>query len=157
MSVAEGLVIKKGAAEVALNQYLVVVLHGERYFISLLLINRLINPLPVFPLPDSPDFIMGVANHSGEILPIVDLCRILKIPQTVEADGRKIIICKYHDIKVGFMVERVLDVWEIDEEKIKTDTAKVLENDYFKGEYIHERDVIAVIDMARLIAEHKVG
>lgn len=135
--------------------YLVILLNNDHYFISLPIVTKIIKPLEIFPLPDTLDFISGVANFSGEIVPMVDLKKALKLPDLGKNADRKFIICKYRDIKVGFIIDAVIDSWEIDENKIKTDTTRVLENDFIRGEYIHEKDVIAVVDIVKFIETHK--
>lgn len=138
-----------------LDHYLQAVLNDDKYFISLPLVFRIINPLEIFPLPDTPAFIAGVTNFSGEIIPMVDMKKMLNLPDLKEETGKKFIICKYRDIKVGFLVDTVIDSHRIDPGKIKTDTTRVLENDFISGEYIIEKEVIGIIDIAKFIDTHK--
>ncbi len=138
-----------------LEHYLQAVLNDDKYFISLSLIFRIINPLEIFPLPDTPVFIAGVTNFSGEIIPMVDPKKMLNLPDLGEAAGKKFIICKYLDMKVGFIVDCVIDSQRIDTHKIKTDTTRVLENDFISGEYIYEDEVIGIIDIVKFIDTHK--
>jgi chemotaxis signal transduction protein len=137
------------------KQYLVIQLNEDRFFITLDIVNRIINPLEIFALPDTPDYLLGVANNTGEILPIVDLKRILKLPVLKSAIPGKYLITKYRDMKIGFVVDQVLDAWPVDTSKINTETTRVTESEYISGEYIHENEVIGIIDIARIIDEHK--
>ncbi|MCP5108311.1 MAG: hypothetical protein GY950_33300 [bacterium] len=141
--------------ETELSHYLLILLDDDKYFISLPLITKIINPLEIFPLPDTLDFITGVSNFSGEIVPMVDLKKVLELPDLGKAGARKFIICKYQDMKVGFIADSIIDSHQIDEEKIKTDTTRVLENDFIRGEYIHHKEVIGVIDIVKFIDTHK--
>jgi len=135
--------------------FLVVLLNEDKYFVTLALVNKIINPLEIFPLPDTPPYILGVANFTGEIVPIVDLKKVLKIPPSGLAGQKKFLICKYRDLKVGFLVDNVLDAWDVDAGEFQTDTNRVLENDYIQAEYIHKGEVIGVIDVAALITDHQ--
>lgn len=140
-----------------LSHYLLIVLNDDKYLVPLALINKIINPLEIFPLPDTLDFVAGVANFSGEIVPMVDLKKALKLPSLATISRGKFFICMYQDIKVGFIVDSVIDSREIEDSKIKTDTTRVLENDFISGEYIHEKEVFAVIDIAKFIDTYKAG
>lgn len=138
-----------------LSHYLLVCLNNEKYLINLTIIAKIINPLEIFPLPDTLAFVSGVANFSGEIVPIVDLKRVLKMPEQGQFADRKFVICKYQEIKVGFMVDKVIDSRELDSTRIKTDTTRVLENDFISGEYIHDKEVLGVVDIAKFIETYK--
>ncbi len=139
----------------SLNHYLLIFLNEEKYFIPLPLIIKIINPLEIFPLPDTLDFIAGVSNFSGEIIPIVHLKKVLKLPDHGPSPWTKFIICKYKDMKVGFILDRVIDSREIDNSRIKTETTRVLENEFISGEFIYKDDVISIIDLVKFINTHK--
>ncbi len=138
-----------------LTHYLFIVLNNEKYLAPLALIAKIINPLEIFPLPDTLDFIAGVANFSGEIIPMVDIKKALKLADLGQDNERKFLICKYLEMKVGFIVDKVIDSREIDTQKIKTDTTRTLENEFISGEYIYENEVFAIIDIAGFINTHK--
>lgn len=47
---------------------------GEvRYAVDIHLVREIVNPLPLVPLPHAPAEIIGVSDHRGNVLPIVDL------------------------------------------------------------------------------------
>ncbi len=141
--------------ESILTHYLLVYLNNEKYLINLAIISKIINPLEIFPLPDTLPFVSGVSNFAGEIVPIVDLKKALKLPDQGLYADRKFVICKFQEIKVGFTVDKVIDSREIDSSKIKTDTTRVLENEFISGEYIHEKEVLGVVDIIKFIETYK--
>lgn len=106
-------------------------------------------------MPDTPEFVLGVANYSGEVLPVVDLKKVLRIPDLGGEAGLKLVICRHLNVKVGFLVDDVIDALEVDRGQIKADTAKVRESEFISGEFIRERDVIGIIDVAKIIITHQ--
>lgn len=53
---------------------LVSFLVGEvRYAVDIHLVREIVNPLPTVPLPHAPSEIVGVSDHRGDVLPVVDL------------------------------------------------------------------------------------
>lgn len=53
---------------------LVSFLVGEvRYAVDIHLVREIVNPLPMVPLPHAPPEVIGVSDHRGNVLPIVDL------------------------------------------------------------------------------------
>ncbi len=138
-----------------LTHFLMVHLNEEHYFIALSLITRIIKPLKIFQLPHTLDFIAGVSNFSGEVVPVVDLKKVLKLPDLGQVGEQRFFICKYRDIKVALIVDKVIDSREIDASIIKTDTTRVLENEFISGEYIHRQTIIGVLDVVKFIDTHK--
>jgi chemotaxis signal transduction protein len=142
-------------ANPTLSPYLIVQLNEDRYLISMEIVNRIIKPLEIFPMPDTPEFVLGVANCSGEVLPVVDLKKALHIPDLHGDGGRKFVICRYRQMKVGFVVDEVIDAWEIERDQIQADTTKVRECEFITGEIARGQEVLALIDIAKLIAAHQ--
>ncbi len=44
-----------------------------RYAVDIHLVREIVNPLPIVSLPHAPEEVIGVSDHRGEVLPIVDL------------------------------------------------------------------------------------
>ncbi len=136
--------------------YLMIFLNNEKYLIKINNISRIVKFKQIYPLPDTEKHILGVANISGEVIPILNLHLILNIPNKNEIDGSlKIVITKHKDLVVGFLVDDVVDIVELTKKNLKKDTTKTLENEYIKGEFIYFKDVIAEIDILKIITNLK--
>jgi purine-binding chemotaxis protein CheW len=135
--------------------FLLIELNEKKYFISLSLINKIIHPLEIFPLPDTLNFIAGVMNYSGEIIPMVDLKKVLHLPELSHDYDKKFIICKYMNLKVGLIVDNVLDSLEIPTDLIKIDSARIQDSEFISGECILEKEVIEIIDIVKFISTFK--
>ena len=61
------------ASPVAAGKYLTVVLEDEAYGIAVLKVREIIRMQKVTPVPQMPDFVKGVINLRGRVIPIVDL------------------------------------------------------------------------------------
>jgi purine-binding chemotaxis protein CheW len=87
---------------------------GEvRYAVEIQIVREIVNPLPVVALPHAPAEVMGVADHRGEVLPVIDLRRRFGLP-AVEATRRtKWIIVRIpnRDQQVALVVDAVTDVF----------------------------------------------
>ncbi|MFQ5958108.1 MAG: chemotaxis protein CheW [Alphaproteobacteria bacterium] len=67
-------------------------LQGERYGVDLADVDEVLNMAALKPLPGAPDFVAGVLNLRGDLLPVVDLVRRLGVerdapPEDTAADG----------------------------------------------------------------------
>jgi len=143
------------AAGTVLSPFLLIRLNDDRFFIPLEIVSCIVKPLEVFPMPDTPEFVLGVANYSGDVLPVVDLKKVLSIPDLGGETGLKLIVCRHLHVKVGFLVDDAIDACEVDRGQIKADTAKVRESEFISGEFIREHNVIGIIDVAKIITTHQ--
>ena len=69
------------------------------------------------PMPKVPDFILGVINVRGEIIPVLDLRKKLLLPQKEFDKFDVIIVLESSDEKLGILVDEVNDVVPIPNEK----------------------------------------
>lgn len=65
---------------------------------------------PATVLPHAPEYVLGVINLRGAIVPIVDLARRLGLPQTDLGNRHVIVIAVVADQTVGFLVDAVSDI-----------------------------------------------
>ncbi len=102
---------------------------------------------PATVLPHAPDFVLGVINLRGAIVPIVDLARRLGLGATKPGDRHVIVIAVVGQQTVGFLVESVADIIGIDPSAIQP-TPEITS----RSTMIFIQGVIAIEDrMLRLI------
>jgi len=66
---------------------------GERYGIETAYVLEVIPLRELTPVPCAPPFVLGVVNHRGRILPVLDLQRLFKLPgQGVTGGGRVVAV-----------------------------------------------------------------
>lgn len=93
------------------GKYLIFILDNERYSIEILKIVEIIKMVPITCVPNTPDFVKGVINLRGSIVPTIDLR--LKIGMDSVEYGSKTRILIGEDerdgvkIRVGFIVDAV--------------------------------------------------
>jgi purine-binding chemotaxis protein CheW len=76
-----------------LDQMVTFTINEQRYGIPLEVVERVVRMVEITPLPTGPDFIHGVINVKGEILPVVNLRRRFSLPERpVEISDQLIII-----------------------------------------------------------------
>lgn len=105
------------------NQYLTFLLNGEEYGIEILKVQEIKSWGPYTPLPRSPDFVLGVINLRGAIVPILDLRARLGLPSTeVSSTTAIIIISAEYEQQVrtmGLVVDSVSEVNQLLPEDIQ--------------------------------------
>jgi purine-binding chemotaxis protein CheW len=105
------------AGEEQLSQYLTFMLGGEVFAIGILAIKEIIEYGNLTEVPRMPDFIRGVINLRGAVVPVIDLSsRFGKAPGSVSRRTCIVIIEVRHEGEqhvVGVMVDAVNEVLEI--------------------------------------------
>lgn len=104
-----GLVKKDGEAVQEL-QLVAFCLQGEEFAVDIQKVREVLKITQITPLPQSPEFIEGVINLRGEVLPVVDLRKRFRLAGSVEAGKARIIIVEIEEGLVGLIVDSVTEV-----------------------------------------------
>jgi purine-binding chemotaxis protein CheW len=94
------------------EQFLVFGLNGNRYAISLTIVQRVVRVVEVTPVPEPPPGVLGVINVAGQILPVIDLRRQLHLPQTEIMISDYLIMIKNLHSRMALLVNEVLWIIE---------------------------------------------
>ncbi|KAA2316942.1 purine-binding chemotaxis protein CheW [Pseudooceanicola sediminis] len=71
------------------------------------------------PMPHAPDFMRGVINLRGTVLPVMDLARRLNLPSQETNDRNVIIVVKLQGTLTGLLVDAVSDIVAITEDDLQ--------------------------------------
>jgi purine-binding chemotaxis protein CheW len=82
-----------------------------RYAVPITSVREILNPVPLTPLPHAPPSIPGVADHRGEIIPIVDLRTRFGLPPSTDRRRAKWILVQVEGKTVGLAVDGVTEVF----------------------------------------------
>ena len=72
----------------------------------------------------SDDFVDGIINIRGQVVTVVSLYEHLNVTADIK-ENSKIIVCNIDDVRVGFIVESVSDILEVDEEDIREEESEL--------------------------------
>ncbi|HHP9084932.1 TPA: chemotaxis protein [Listeria monocytogenes] len=115
MTEEKGILLQSGTNELEIVTFAV----GENLFcINVLKVKEIIHPLEVTPVPDSNPAIEGVSQVRGEIMPVVNLARVMKLPE-IEPENTKFIITELNQMKIVFRVDEVHRIQRISWEQIE--------------------------------------
>ncbi|MBL8725707.1 MAG: purine-binding chemotaxis protein CheW [Planctomycetes bacterium] len=100
------------------GRYLSFRLGGEEYGIAILKVREIIGMVDVTPLPRTPDFVRGVINLRGKIIPVVDLRRRFEMQPTPDTPETCIVVVdvgrdRDNPIQVGCLVDAVSEVIDV--------------------------------------------
>lgn len=100
------------------GKYLVFSLGEEYYGIEIYYVMEIIGIQPITQMPDLPDYIKGIINLRGKIIPVMDVRTRFKKPFKEYNDRTCIIVIQIRDISLGLIVDSVSEVLSIPDEDI---------------------------------------
>lgn len=132
---------------------LVIILLDERYYAFYgSAIKEIVTVPEIAYVPGMPDYILGVIYIRGDIESVLDLRRILKLPQNVITKRSRIIIGETAEFRSGLLVDSVEDVLEIPEDHI-SGSETILDEDragYIRGESSYKGKELIILDIEKI-------
>jgi len=81
-----------------INQFVVFKLDKEDYGININKVSTIEQVLPATRVPNTPDYIRGVINLRGDIIPVIDLRKRFGLPPVEDTEDTRIIIVKSGEV-----------------------------------------------------------
>jgi purine-binding chemotaxis protein CheW len=100
------------------NKYLLFKLGDEVYGIQILYVTDIIEMQKITEVPDMPEYIRGVINLRGKVIPVMDLRLRFGLPWREYDDRTCIIVVNLESTAIGFIVDTVAEVHDIAEQDI---------------------------------------
>ncbi len=91
---------------------------SEQYVLDLMRVSEIVLPQRVTAVPRAPEFVEGVVNLRGAIIPVVDLRKRLGVPAT-QTRKTRLIICTVGGRRVGLLADAVTEVLRIPRSEIR--------------------------------------
>ena len=144
------------------GKYLTFTLSDEEYGIGILKIKEIIGMMAVTTVPQTPEFVKGVINLRGKVIPVIDL-RLRFGMESMDYTERTCIIVVEIDgtagtVQIGIVVDSVSEVLNIKADEIE-DTPTFgtrLNTDYILGMAKMEGGVKILLDINRVLKAEEV-
>jgi len=82
-------------------------------------IREVVHPMPIRPVPRAPEFVEGVANLRGEVIPVVDVRRRFGLPAEPHTRKTKYLVAHVGGRVLALVVDAVLEVVRIPRSAIR--------------------------------------
>lgn len=134
------------------DQYLIFTIGTEHYGIEIRIVTEIINMQKTTPVPETQDYIRGIINLRGRIIPVMDVRLRFKKEMIEYNDRTCIIVVDLEDISIGLIVDSVSEVLSITEDMISPPPEFAnFSNRYIKGIGKVENDVKLILDCNKLL------
>ncbi len=154
---AEGLTLELGTR--LAGKYMTFQLAHEEYGLEILKVREIIGLMEITRVPRTRDFVRGVINLRGKVIPVVDL-RLKFGMEKCEATDQTVIIvvqCSVDGraLTMGLLVDQVLEVLSIDAGQIEPAPSLAhaqLDEEFILGVGKHEKRIVFLLDIARILS-----
>ncbi|HEX21967.1 MAG TPA: chemotaxis protein CheW [Chromatiales bacterium] len=146
-----------GTGEVDGSQFLTFFLAGEEYGVDILRVQEIKGWNAVTPIPNTPEYIRGVINLRGTIVPIVDLRRRFGLEPMEYGPMTVVIVLKVmredKSRVMGIVVDAVSDVYNVQDESLKPapDFGSVVNVDFVQGLATVDETMVIILDIDHLL------
>jgi purine-binding chemotaxis protein CheW len=145
--------------EVSGGEYLTFVLGSEEYGVEILKVQEIRSYETATKIANTPDFIKGVINLRGGIVPIIDLRMRFRLPIAEYSTTTVVIILNLSNRTMGIVVDGVSDVLELKKSQISSvpDLVSSIDTKYLLGLGTADGRMLILVDIEQLMTSNEMA
>nr|WP_316650500.1 chemotaxis protein CheW [uncultured Gellertiella sp.] len=94
-------------------------LHSQEFCVKTTTIREIRGWGKATPIPHAPDFVLGIMNLRGTVIPIIDLARKLGMASVAPSERSAIVVAEIHGVAFGLVVDQVSDILTVNPGQIQ--------------------------------------
>ncbi len=152
-------VTNNSLAELSGGEYLTFILGNEEYGIEILKVQEIRSYEAVTKIANTPEFIKGVINLRGSIVPIIDLRMRFNLSEAVYNEFTVVIILNFNKRVTGIVVDGVSDVLDLTNAQISPvpELVSSIDTKYLLGLGSIDERMLILIDIERLMTSQEMA
>lgn len=125
----------------------------EEFGVDILKVQEINRVMEITKVPDTPEYVEGVVNLRGRIIPIVDLRTRLNFPKKEHDTSTRIIVVELSRRTIGFIVDEVSEVLRIPKSIIEAPPAMVsgINTEYITAIGKLEDKLLILLDLEKVL------
>jgi purine-binding chemotaxis protein CheW len=134
-------------------------IHKETYGIEISFVTEIVSIQDITEIPEMPDYMKGIINLRGKIIPVMDVRRRFNIAPRDYDDRTCVVVIELNGTNVGLIVDSVSEVITIQEEDL-TDLQQAnfgISNRYVKKIGQAAQKVILILSCERLLSAEELA
>lgn len=151
----EELIAQMDMEDTQKGKFLTFQVDHEVFGIEIKFVTEIIGVQPITLVPEVPDFVRGIINLRGKIIPVIDM-RLRFKKESVEYNDRTcIVVIDIRDVTIGLIVDSVSEVINIGDENIVPPPSyrSGFQNPYIMGIGKVGNDVKLLLDCEKIISD----
>ena len=141
------------------GKYLTFALADEEYGLEILKVREIIGMMDITAVPRTPNYVKGVINLRGKVIPTVDLRLKVGMDEAERTNQTCIIVVDLGEVEMGIIVDKVSEVLDIAAEDIEDAPSfgAQIDTDYIRGMGKAEERVTILLDISKLLSRADVS
>ena len=136
------------------DKYLTFSLGDEVYGIDIRVVIEIIGIQKITNVPEVPDYVRGIINLRGKIIPVVDMRLRFRREYREYTDRTCVIVVEINGVLIGLIVDGVSEVLDIAEKNVvPPPDLRASQNKYIRGIGKLESSVVLLLDWEKLFSE----
>jgi len=129
----------------------------EEFGVEILKVQEIIRMLEITRVPKAPDFVEGVINLRGKVIPVIDLRLRFGLQAKGHDKKTRIIVIEINHMIVGFVVDSVSEVLRIPSGTIEPPPPVIsgLDSEYISGVGKLDDRLLIMLDLNRLLSREE--
>jgi purine-binding chemotaxis protein CheW len=129
-------------------------LGSEEYGVDIAQVQEINRMVAITHVPRAPQFMEGVINLRGQLIPIIDLRTRFGMPRAEHTKNTRIVVTEIGSKRVGMVVDSVSEVLRLDVGQIEDAPEMIsgIDTEYIRGVGKIEDRLIIMLDLARVIS-----
>jgi len=139
----------------AVSQIVSFRLANEEYGVDIMRVQEIILVGQITKMPEVPDYICGLINLRGHVIPIIDLRKRFRLPAQDETEHTRIIVLNVNNKTIGIVVDAVNEVLRINTDQIEPPPSSVagIEHEYLTGLVKFEKQLLVLLNVDAVVKE----
>jgi len=135
------------------NQFVIFKLADEYYGVDIASVDGIIKTQFITIVPHAPNFVEGVTNLRGTVLPVVDMRRRFGLSMQTESKDTRIIVIELDGMTVGMIVDAVTEVMHISVEDVEPPSPMIatVDSSFITGIAKIADRLIILLDLAKVL------
>lgn len=136
---------------------LIFVVNKEYYAADIMQVERILGHEISTKIPDVPNFVDGVINYEGNILPVISLAKRFNLPDSDVTNETKVIVSKLENGKVGIIVDLVSEVRDVALSDIEEPPNVIsgISKRYIKGLIKTDNNIVIFLDISKILTDEE--
>ena len=141
-----------------LEKYLTFIVDDEVYGLEILKVREIVAMLHISKVPLVPDYVKGVINLRGKVIPVIDIRLKFKMSDIKYDEHTTIIIVDVDDISVGFIVDETSEVVKIKQDNLRPPPkfGTNIDTSFLKSMAKTENSITMIVDLEKLFSSDEI-
>ena len=141
------------------KQLVVFDLSSEAYGVDIETVREIIRLQDITRVPKTPEFIEGVINLRGKVIPVLDLRKRFGLEVGEQSEENRIVVVDIRGQDIGMVVDAVTEVLRIPANSVEPPSSVIVtaDSDYLLGIAKLEERMIILLDLERVLSETDMG